>query len=157
MIKKYLLTIICALSMSAFATDILNQSTRSETRLLVHKTPTCGCCKQWVKHIKNNGFIVDTKDHQNLEDIKNTYKIEPQYRSCHTAVSSDGFIFEGHIPSKYIAQFLTENHTNAIGLSVPGMPLGSPGMEVGDRFTPYKVRILFKDGTSEIYGEVDEK
>ena len=116
MIKKYLLTIICALSMSVFATDILNQSTRSETRLLVHKTPTCGCCKQWVKHIKNNGFMVDTKDHQNLEDIKNTYKIEPQYRSCHTAVSSDGFIFEGHIPSKYIAQFLTENHTNAIGL-----------------------------------------
>jgi hypothetical protein len=157
MIKKYLLTIICALSMSVFATDILNQSTSSETRLLVHKTPTCGCCKQWVKHIKNNGFIVDTKDHQNLEDIKNTYKIEPQYRSCHTAVSSDGFIFEGHIPDKYIAQFLTENHTNAIGLSVPGMPLGSPGMEVGDRFTPYKVRILFKDGTSEIYGEVDEK
>ena len=157
MIKKYLLTIICALSMSAFATDILNQSTSSETRLLVHKTPTCGCCKQWVKHIKNNGFMVDTKDHQNLEDIKNTYKIEPQYRSCHTAVSSDGFIFEGHIPSKYIAQFLTENHTNAIGLSVPGMPLGSPGMEVGDRFTPYKVLILFKDGTSEIYGEVNEK
>ena len=157
MIKKYLLTIICALSMSVFATDILNQSTSSETRLLVHKTPTCGCCKQWVKHIKNNGFIVDTKDHQNLEDIKNTYKIEPQYRSCHTAVSSDGFIFEGHIPSKYIAQFLTENHTNAIGLSVPGMPLGSPGMEVGDRFTPYKVLILFKDGASEIYGEVNEK
>ena len=157
MIKKYLLTIICALSMSVFATDILNQSTSSETRLLVHKTPTCGCCKQWVKHIKNNGFIVDTKDHQNLEGIKKTYKIEPQYRSCHTAVSSDGFIFEGHIPSKYIAQFLTENHTNAIGLSVPGMPLGSPGMEVGDRFTPYKVLILFKDGTSEIYGEVNEK
>ena len=157
MIKKYLLTIICALSMSVFATDILNQSTSSETRLLVHKTPTCGCCKQWVKHIKNNGFIVDTKDHQNLEDIKNTYKIEPQYRSCHTAVSSDGFIFEGHIPSKYIAQFLTENHTNAIGLSVPGMPLGSPGMEVANRFTPYKVLILFKDGTNEIYGEVNEK
>lgn len=157
MIKKYLLTIICALSMSVFATDILNQSTSSETRLLVHKTPTCGCCKQWVKHIKNNGFMVDTKDHQNLEDIKNTYKIEPQYRSCHTAVSSDGFIFEGHIPGRYIAQFLTENHTNAIGLSVPGMPLGSPGMEVGDRFTPYKVLILFKDGTSEIYGEVNEK
>jgi hypothetical protein len=157
MIKKYLLTVICVLSMSAFATDILNQSTRSETRLLVHKTPTCGCCKQWVKHIKNNGFMVDTKDHLNLEDIKNTYKIEPQYRSCHTAVSSGGFIFEGHIPGRYITQFLTENHTNAIGLSVPGMPLGSPGMEVGDRFTPYKVLILFKDGTSEIYGEVNEK
>ena len=101
MIKKYLLTIICALSMSAFATDILNQSTRSETRLLVHKTPTCGCCKQWVKHIKNNGFMVDTKDHQNLEDIKNTYKIEPQYRSCHTAVSSDDFIFEGSRTQQY--------------------------------------------------------
>ena len=64
--------------------------------------------------------------------------------------------FEGHIPSKYIDQFLSEEHPNAIGLSVPGMPLGSPGMEVEGMFTPYNVLILFKDGTSDIYAEVKE-
>ena len=122
--------------------------------MLVHKTPTCGCCKMWGEHIKENGFIANIKDHDGLLEIKEKYKIEPQYRSCHTAVSSDGFIFEGHIPSKFIKQFLSEGHPEAIGLSVPGMPLGSPGMEVDDRFMPYDVLILFKDGTSKVYAEV---
>ena len=80
--------------------------------------------------------------------------ISNQYRSCHTGVSKDGYIFEGHIPSIYITQFLSEEHPNAIGLSVPGMPLGSPGMEVEGMFTPYDVLILFKDGSSKVYAEV---
>ena len=77
-----------------------------------------------------------------------------EYRSCHTGVSEDGYIFEGHIPSQYIAQFLSEDHPNAIGLSVPGMPVGSPGMEIGNRFMPYDVLILYKDGTSRVFAEV---
>ena len=72
----------------------------------------------------------------------------------HTTVSSNGFVFEGHIPSKYIEKFLSEDHPNAIGLTVPGMPLGSPGMDFGDRFMPYDVLILFKDGTSKVYAEI---
>tara|TARA_B100001121_G_scaffold113258_1_gene99807 strand:+ start:438 stop:758 length:321 start_codon:yes stop_codon:yes gene_type:complete len=106
--------------------------------------------------MEENGFTTHGEDHQNLSKIKEKYYIEPQHRSCHTAVSSDGFIFEGHVPSKYIKQFLSEDHPNAIGLSVPGMPIGSPGMEVGDRFMPYEVLILFKDGTSQTYAEVKE-
>ena len=82
------------------------------------------------------------------------HNIKPEYRSCHNAVSSDGFIFEGHIPSKYIKQFLSESHDDAIGLSVPSMPLGSPGMEFENRFMPYEVLILFKDGSSKVYAEV---
>jgi hypothetical protein len=85
------------------------------------------------------------------------YEIKPEYRSCHTGVSSNGYIFEGHVPSKYVTQFLSEDHPSAIGLSVPGMPLGSPGMEVGDRFMPYKVLILYKDGTSKVYADVNKK
>ena len=122
--------------------------------LLVHKTPTCGCCKEWVKHAKNHGLNVTTQDHQSLDKIKSMYKITPEYRSCHTTVSSSGFVFEGHIPSKYIEKFLSEDHPNAIGLTVPGMPLGSPGMDFGDRFMPYDVLILFKDGTSKVYAEI---
>ena len=137
--------------------EALDQNDVKNTMLLVHKTPTCGCCKEWVKHAKENGFRTYTQDHQSLEEIKNKYKINPEYRSCHTTVSSDGYVFEGHIPGKFITQFLSESNPNAIGLSVPGMPLGSPGMEVGNRFMPYKVLILYKDGTSEIYAEVNEK
>lgn len=129
--------------------------TNTQTMLLTHKTPTCGCCKEWVKHAKDNGFKVKTQDHQNLEEIKNIYDIKPEYRSCHTSVSTNGFIFEGHIPAKYIAKFLSEDYPNAIGLSVPGMPWGSPGMEAQDRFTPYKIMIIFKDGSSRVYASVN--
>ena len=141
-----------SLSLSSNEKNIINV----QPVLKVHKTATCGCCKMWMKHMEENGFTTHGEDHQNLSKIKEKYYIEPQHRSCHTAVSSDGFIFEGHVPSKYIKQFLSEDHPNAIGLSVPGMPIGSPGMEVGDRFMPYEVLILFKDGTSQTYAEVKE-
>ena len=92
-----------------------------------------------------------------MQELKEKYNIKPEYRSCHTGVSEDGYIFEGHIPSKYITQFLSEKNPNAIGLSVPGMPLGSPGMEVGDRFTPYDILILYKDGTHKVYAEINRR
>ena len=128
-----------------------------EETLLTHKTPTCGCCKEWIKHLKKDGFNTYTQDHENLEDIIEMYGIKPNYRSCHNAVSTDGYVFEGHIPSKYISKFLSEEHPDAIGLSVPGMPLGSPGMEVGDRFMPYDVLILYQDGSSKVFAEVRQK
>ena len=154
MIKKYLILLFFSLSFSSLSFGENIDISGEELMLLVHKTATCGCCKMWMKHVEKNGFTAYGQDHQNLMKIKEKYNIQPQYRSCHTAVSSDGFIFAGHIPSKYIKQFLSEDHPEAIGLSVPGMPLGSPGMEVEDRFMPYDVLILFKDGTSKIYAEV---
>ena len=156
-LSKFSLSLLAfSLSISVISSDYIFKKDANELTMLVHKTPTCGCCKMWVEHIKENGFIANIKDHDGLLEIKEKYKIEPKYRSCHTAVSSNGYIFEGHIPSKFISQFLSEDHPNAIGLSVPGMPLGSPGMEVDDLFTPYDVLILFNDGTSKIYAEVRE-
>ena len=154
MIKKFkyqLILVSVTFSGNIFA---LNEILENEKVLTVHKTPTCGCCKMWMKHAEENGLTVYGQDHENLMKIKEKYNIEPQYRSCHTTVSSEGFIFEGHIPSKFIKKFLSENHPNAIGLSVPGMPLGSPGMEYKNQFMPYDVLILFKDGTSKVYAEV---
>ena len=136
------------------ASDIGKQHSASNFELLVHKTPTCGCCKMWVNHMEENGFTVYIKDHQSLVKIKEELKIEPEHRSCHTGVSSRGHFFEGHIPSKYVSQFLSEGNPDAIGLSVPGMPLGSPGMEVEDRFTPYDVLVHFKDGSTKVYAEI---
>ena len=108
----------------------------------------------WIRHAENNGFKAMIQDHQNLAKIQDSYNIKPKYRSCHTSVSKSGHIFEGHVPSKYVSKFLSENHPNAIGLAVPGMPLGAPGMEFDGQFTPFNVLILFKDGTSEVYAKV---
>ena len=156
MSKKYIGLILFLMAVSTESSDLNIKVMDSSMELLVHKTPTCGCCKMWVKHMENNGFAINTQDHQSLMTIKEKLKIEPQFRSCHTAISSDGYFFEGHIPSKYVSKFLSEDNQDAIGLSVPGMPLGSPGMEVEGRFTPYDVLIHFRDGTSKVYAEIRE-
>jgi len=121
----------------------------------VYKSPTCGCCKKWISHINENGFESKVHSYQNFAVIKDKKGIEPRYRSCHTAVSKDGYVFEGHVPAKFILQFLKETHADdVIGLSVPAMPVGTPGMEVNDKFQPYKVLLLKSDGSYEIYTKV---
>ena len=152
--KIYLGSLLFLLTSFVGASNISKQSNDSNFELLVHKTPTCGCCKMWVKHMEENGFTINTKDHKSLVKIKEELKIEPKHRSCHTGVSSQGHFFEGHIPSKYVSQFLSDGNPDAIGLSVPGMPLGSPGMEVEDRFTPYDVLVHYKDGSTKVYAEI---
>ena len=153
MIKFFnLIFIIFSVSISSLEQGY--SSSQNKFSLLVHKTPTCGCCKKWVKHLEANNFSTMIKDHQNLQKVKEQHSIKPKYQSCHTAVSQDGYVFEGHIPSKFIKQFLANPEADAIGLTVPGMPLGSPGMEVEGRFTPYDVLVLYKDGSSKVYAEV---
>ena len=155
MIKFFnLIFIIFSISISSLEQEY--SSSQNKFSLLVHKTPTCGCCKKWVKHLEDNSFSMMIKDHQNLQKIKTQYSIKPKYQSCHTAISKEGYIFEGHIPSKFIKNFLADPEPNAIGLSVPGMPLGSPGMEVEGRFMPYDVLVLYKDGSSKVYAEIKE-
>ena len=152
--KNYLNKIFFLLAISICSIEVNSEATDIKISLLVHKTPTCGCCKMWVEHLDKDGFSTLVQDHKSLQTIKEKYNIKPKYQSCHTGVSKDGYIFEGHIPSKFISQFLLEDHPNAIGLSVPGMPLGSPGMEVDGMFTPYDVLILFNDGSSKVYAQV---
>ena len=107
-------------------------------------------------YFEANNFSTMIKDHQNLQKVKEQHSIKPKYQSCHTAVSQDGYVFEGHIPSKFIKQFLANPEADAIGLAVPGMPLGSPGMEVEGRFMPYDVLVLYQDGSSKVYAQVRE-
>ena len=120
----------------------------------VYKSRTCGCCQKWIDHIQDNGFDANVNNTTFLADLKKKKGIAPNYRSCHTAESQDGYIFEGHVPAKYIKQYLSNIPERTIGLSVPGMPVGSPGMEVGDRFMPYQILLLNTDGTFSIYAEV---
>jgi hypothetical protein len=122
--------------------------------LNVYKSPTCGCCGKWVEYMNSYGFTAQAHDTLDLSAIKDQYGISPQHRSCHTALSTEGYVFEGHVPAKYIHQFLSEIPDDAIGLAVPAMPVGSPGMEVGDKFMPYQVLLLKEDGSSEVYADV---
>lgn len=120
----------------------------------VYKSPTCGCCGKWVTHAEQNGFSPTTHHPEDLNKLKVEHGIAPQYQSCHTAVSQQGYVFEGHIPARYIHEFLAAPPADALGLAVPAMPVGSPGMEVDDRFMPYQVLLLKRDGSVAIFAEV---
>ena len=123
--------------------------------LEIYKSASCGCCNKWVSHVKENDFQITIHNSNSLSAIKTAKGIEPRYRSCHTSVSNNGFDFEGHIPAKLIKQFLKEKQSDGvIGLSVPAMPVGTPGMEVKGKFQPYKVLALNSDGTYDIYAYV---
>jgi hypothetical protein len=128
---------------------------KSPVLLDVYKSPSCGCCKKWIAHLEESGFQSKAHNRNDVSSIKQEKGIAPRYRSCHTAISKEGYAFEGHVPAKFIEQFLSENHQNVIGLSVPAMPVGTPGMEMGDKFMPYHVLLLKKDGSSEVYAKIN--
>ena len=142
-------------AMFLFIACVISRVYAADAELLtVYKSPTCGCCSVWIEHAKAQGFAIKSHDMDDVGLIKARYKIQPQHQSCHTVISVEGFVFEGHVPAALIDKFLKEKPENAIGLAVPGMPIGSPGMEMGDRFTPYEVLQLNKDGSTVVYQKV---
>lgn len=148
--------LVLALLMTIHTLSMAAEPDKASSALMlkVIKSPTCGCCQKWIDHIIEQGIPAQSQNFEKMGAVKEHFGIQPQYRSCHTAVSPSGFIFEGHVPAKFVKQFISESHPEAIGLSVPAMPVGSPGMEVGDKFMPYQILILFKDGSSKVYAEV---
>jgi len=120
----------------------------------VYKESTCGCCVNWIEHMQQNGFASTVHHPRNLNAVKAELGVLPEWQSCHTAVTEEGFLFEGHVPARYITQFLAAPAVGALGLAAPGMPMGSPGMEMGNRFTPYDVLLMKKDGTSQVYASI---
>ncbi len=135
--------------------DTQQTETKLHPVLQVYKSPTCSCCEKWLDHLEQQSFISKAHNQASLSAFKTDKGIAPQYRSCHTAVSKEGYVFEGHVPAKFIHQFLASPPKNAIGLAVPGMPVGSPGMEVGDKFMPYQVILLKADSSYEVYAELN--
>lgn len=122
-------------------------STSSLPLIVVHKTPTCGCCSLWVEHLQAAGFTVDVRDSDDLSPVKLRLGVPPGKGACHTA-EVDGYLVEGHVPVADILRLLNER-PKARGLLLPGMPLGSPGMEMPDgRIQPYTVELLAEDGST---------
>jgi hypothetical protein len=107
--------------------------------ITVYKSPTCGCCSDWIAHLKEAGFTVEAVDRDDLAAIKAQHQVPARLQSCHTALV-DGYVIEGHVPAREIHRLLTERPP-ITGLAVPGMPIGSPGMEI-DGFTPEPYDVL---------------
>jgi hypothetical protein len=116
----------------------------------VWKDSACGCCKEWMAHLRAAGFKVVGHDRGNVA-ARRKAGIGEHYGSCHTAFV-EGYAIEGHVPAREIQRLLKER-PNAIGLAVPGMPQGSPGMEQGRRPDPYTVLLLHRDGGSSAYAK----
>lgn len=128
-------------------------ATAEERVVEVFKSESCGCCGLWIEHLKRNGFaaVGRNKALGELARIKKSAGLRPDLQSCHTGKIA-GYVIEGHVPADDIRRLLTEK-PDAIGLTVPGMPIGSPGMEAGDQREPYQVLLVKKDGSTEVFAQ----
>ena len=144
-------TLLAALAALPFAA--LAQTAGKAPKVLVEvwKDPNCGCCGDWVTHLEANGFAVKVNDTGN-NAMRAKLGIPPKLGSCHTALVG-GYAVEGHVPAREIRKLL-QDKPQAIGLTVPGMPVGSPGMDgkvYGDRRDPYDVLLVLKSGDTQVY------
>jgi hypothetical protein len=120
--------------------------------VVVHKTESCGCCHLWVEHMEKNGFKVVVRNVDNLNGIKERVGVPYGMGSCHTA-RVGGYFIEGHVPAADVARLL-DARPEAKGVTVPGMPLGSPGMEVASGETqPYEVLLVGRDGETSVFAQ----
>lgn len=133
------------------ATPLAMAATPQPTPLQVWKDPNCGCCKDWIIHMEKSGFAASVIEQGN-HAARARLGMPQKYASCHTALVQ-GYVIEGHVPAADIQRLLREK-PQALGLAVPGMPIGSPGMDgaaYGGRHDPYAVLLIQKDGTSRVF------
>jgi hypothetical protein len=128
----------------AGATSLVRAEAAQKPKIMVYKSPTCGCCTGWAAHLRENGFDVSVENRDDLPSIKARQGVPEDLQSCHTAVV-DGYTIEGHVPAGDIKKLLAQK-PDAQGLAAPGMPMGSPGMEMGGRKDSYRVILFNKTG-----------
>jgi hypothetical protein len=116
--------------------------------ITVYRDPGCGCCKNWIEHLIKHGYRVDAKDTPDMTAVKHTLGVPDRLAACHTAIVN-GYLIEGHVPAADIARLL-EQKPKVAGLAVPGMPMGSPGME-GPRSQHYQVLSFDKAGKTKVF------
>ena len=151
--RHLLLTLTLALTLGLSGAAQTARAT--QTAMEVFKTSTCGCCGKWVEHMRAAGFAVTFTDidQAELDRVKAKHGVARELHSCHTALV-DGYVIEGHVPASEVRRLLTERPKVA-GLAVPGMPLGSPGMEVsGVKAQPYDVLSFQKNGGSRVFSTI---
>lgn len=125
------------------------RATSAKHENTVYKTPTCGCCTAWTEHLKRAGFGYRIVEREDLSEVRKSLGAPADLASCHIARIS-GYTIEGHVPATAISRLLALR-LEAIGLFVPGMPLGSPGMEGPNPAQPYDVILLKRDGSRQVF------
>ena len=144
-----LLFVACSNGQSATPTD--TPPIKALPKMVVYKSPTCGCCGKWGEHMRDNGFLVDVVEENDLTQRKRSLGVPAALGSCHTAVV-DGYVIEGHVPAQDIQKILAERPQGK-GLAVPGMPAGSPGMEMGNRRDAYTVWLFNGDQQPQAFAQ----
>ena len=120
----------------------------------VHRDANCGCCKAWISHLQDNGFKVTDHVETNMSEVKQRLGVAPRLASCHTALINGKFV-EGHVPAEQVLALAKRD--DLLGMAVPGMVTGSPGMEMGDTVDPYQVIGVARDGSQSVIADYPAK
>lgn len=138
-------------SASVESTAPLASTGEAGPAITIYKSPNCGCCQSWAEHLDANGFETSIVETDNLNEVKQSHGVPREMASCHTALIGD-LVIEGHVPASDIVAYLEDPQFNTVGLSVPGMPHGTPGMETG-RKDDYQVIAFSADGQQRVFRE----
>lgn len=145
---RFFAVAVCAAALGVTTAAAPTVVTPKKPTITVYKDPNCGCCKNWIEHLIKHGYRVDAKDTPDMPQIKNTLGVPGSLTSCHTAVV-EGYLIEGHVPAADIDRLLATK-PRVKGLAVPGMPMGSPGMEGGTK-QHYQVIAFDKGGKTRVF------
>lgn len=154
--RRSLLVTAAALSLPAWAASPpASAITRSADGPLVEvwKSPTCGCCGDWIQHMQANGFRVKVNEVDSTAPVRKRVGFAEKFGSCHTAMVG-GYALEGHVPAREVKRLLADKPRGVVGIVVPGMPIGSPGMDgpgYGGMRDPYDVLLVKRDGSAAVY------
>ena len=121
--------------------------------IVVHRSPTCTCCGKWLEHLKENDFNVEDNVTNDVQPIKDKFGVTREMASCHTALV-DGYVIEGHVPANDIKTLL-KTKPKVVGIAVPGMVNGSPGMEMGASKEPYKVMSFDRENHTKVFNNYE--
>ena len=144
--RRHTLRLLAGVSALALMPGLAMAAGKRE--IIVHKTPWCGCCGAWAEHLEEAGFSVAIVEYDDLAPVRARMGVADEFMSCHTGEVA-GYAIEGHVPAADIEKLLADR-PKAIGLAVPGMPMGSPGMDFGPEKEPYDV-LLLTEGGAEVF------
>ncbi|MDT8319621.1 MAG: DUF411 domain-containing protein [Xanthomonadales bacterium] len=140
---------------SAVAEPPAEGQSESLPEVVVHHDPACGCCGKWMEHMRQEGFVVRSETGNDMASVKQQFHVPAPLRSCHTAVV-DGYAIEGHVPAADVKRLLAEK-PDVAGISVPGMPLGSPGMEYDSKRQAFDAVTFDKAGETSVFNHYEAR
>lgn len=156
---KYLLALALLLSAGLIwakgKTKVAPVNKEAPVDIVVNRSPTCSCCAKWVEHLQSNNFKVKDIVTDDVQAIKDKHGVSKELASCHTALVN-GYIVEGHVPAADIKKMLKAK-PDIIGITVPQMPSGTPGMEMGGRKDPYQVISFYKNNKQQVFSDYPAK